>query len=413
MTEQIRTLQHTELSLREEFTDILHKAGVEAGVLEEQVEEGKQHKYRIQSTLELKKRLLDLDAIAQYPVEQTDFYFLYPNQSPDFTTESLCWREERRYVEYDAADQQAHQTVGQLIYKTNPHVKGSSHQRTVRRVYLHDEENQLQVLAKVKEIRKGNDFAPYAVSKRRTSYVLPLGPDMGKDSVVIHVDEDVQLSSRTNDSDYFTYHVGNFVEVTIPNSMPDKSELITSMIGIKGEPFDMPYIAKDAFINELHIARPNELSLNSERAEVLWLRTTNKPYYYDANRDEFVLGLDPIKVKRFNKHELVLVRKELEQICTDLDQNDGGRTLASRPSGKGSGSSTYERLTGHDGFINYPTMRSAFKTVELYRKRWQPTDRRIVFSRVIFADAEQSTGVFVHFVGTHTAYEGWLRRHAR
>lgn len=407
MAESASPKEKLDLSLEKEFTDIVEQAGLETGVLVEEVEEGTQHKYRVEDTTGLKDRLAALHAIPQAPVEQIDSYFLYPGQKPDFLTETLCWREERPLVDYSGTDLPDLKATGQLIYKTNPHRGDSDHKRTVRRVRLEDDEVQLEVLGKIAEIRKGNDFTPYKVSKRRTTYILPVDPET---SAVIHVDEDVQLIESTDDGD-MPYAVGSFVEITVPEQAADKTELVKNMTGITGESFDKPYIAKDAFIQRMHRSIPNVLRLFTSEAETAWLRTNYKPYYYDASRDGMVLGIDPDKLKDLDAHEQSLVQDEIQDICEAIDRTNDGLDLSSRPAGKGSGSTTYERFPGVHAFAKYPSIRAKFSSVMTYRKSWQPGNRRIIFSVVTLADAQQSHGIVLHYAGNHDDYEAWLKRH--
>lgn len=188
-------------------------------------------------------------------------------------------------------------------------------------------------------------------------------------------------------------------------------EKVKSFLGITSELFNVPYIAKEAFVHKLHRTKltPNKMFMDSAEAE--WLRSSHKPYYYDAARDEFIVGIDPVKVSQLDKNEQTEAHQQIIQICEDLDRSDGGAELPSRAAGGGSGSTTYERLVQHDGLKNYPTLRSRIQSAVLYRKRWQPSDKRIVFSRVAFNEDSNDVGLFVHFVGNHDKYESWLRRH--
>ena len=401
-----------ELSLGSEFTNIVEQLGIEGSVLHEAVEEGKQYKYQIDNPQAVKDRLTVLRAVqATGPVEQVDYYFLYPDQQPGFLTESLCWREERHFVDYSPSGELDVTATGQLIYKTNPHSDAANHTRNIRRIHVASEDMQLEVLSKIKDIRQGHDFAPYSVAKKRTTYLLPLQDSTAYDPVVIHIDEDVQLNDRSPDTGYAAQYVGNFLEITAANGQADVLEKVKNRLGITGEPFNVPYIAKAAFVHKLHRTKPspNKVLMNSVEAE--WLRSTHKPYYYDAARDEFVVGIDPVKISQLDRNEQVEAQQQIVQICEDLDRSDGGAELPSRAAGGGSGSTTYERLVQYDGLNNYSTLCSRIQSADLYRKRWQPGDKRIVFSRVAFSEDSNDVGLFVHFVGSHDAYEAWLRRH--
>ena len=160
--------------LATEFSEIVQQLGVESGVIQEDAEEDIQYKFHIDSPESIKQRLSELHAVqVKVPVEQVDYYFLYPGQKPSFLTESICWREEREFVDYNRLGENRNIPTGQLIYKTNPHTEGSDHTRRIRRIFVDNEDAQLAVLTKLKEVRKGHDFAPYSVAKRRTTYLLP------------------------------------------------------------------------------------------------------------------------------------------------------------------------------------------------------------------------------------------------
>ena len=231
--------------------------------------------------------------------------------------------------------------------------------------------------------------------------------------MLIHIDENVQLGDRSEESDYLVHPVGNFLEITVSNPETDQLRVAKDLLGIEGEPFDVPYIAKDAFLHRLYRTSYHPSRIQVISAETDWLRTRHKPYYYDASTNTYMVGIDPAKLGYLDKQSQIEARHQTVEICQDLDASNGGYDLPSRPSGKGTGSSTYERLTGHDGFKHYPTIRSNIRSATLYRKRWQPGDRRVVFSRVEFSGDPPREGLFIHFLGNHEAYSAWLSRHQK
>jgi hypothetical protein len=401
-----------ETALEKEFTNIVDSLGIEGSVLKEEAKENKQYKYQIDNPQAVKDRLLALGTMQSIgPLQQVDYYFLYPDQKPSYLTESLCWREERSFVDYAHADKPEPPAVGQLIYKTNPHSEDSDHGRSMRWLYVADEDTQWAVLTKIKEIRRGQDYTPYSVTKKRTTFMLPLNNSNQNDSVIIHLDENVQLTNRSTIKGNVTHPVGDFLEISIANNLADQLTVVTKLLGISGQPFNVPYIDKEAFINKLYKTKYQPNRIPTEPVELDWLKVIHKPYYYNATSDKFMVGIDPVIIGKLDINLHDEAESQVLQICQDLDRSHGGLDLPIRQSSSDSGSTTYERFPHHDGFRNYPTIRSLFKSAVLYRKRWQPGDRRIAFSRVQFSDNPQDVGIFIHLFSNHNMFEEWLQRH--
>lgn len=396
------------VSLESEFTDIVRSINMEGGVIAEKATDTRQYKYRIDDAQAYKARLAHLGAVMapEGLVEQTDYYFLYPGEKPHIDSDTLCWREEKGFVNYHETVPKDAPELGRLIIKTNPLGDDPHPSRLVRYATIEDEESQCRVLEKIHAIRNGSDFAPYRVSKKKTTYLLPI---QNGDPVIIDLDEQVELSNDAGTAS--PYYVGDFLKMKIPKDSSYLADTLRELLGVTGDAFDVPYIAQEAFVRRLHTSRPNSLSIDDSGMEHLWVGSLHRPYYYDAAQNKFMVGLDVSKLKGFDAHEKKQVQDEIEAICADLDASQGGENLPSRSGGNGGGSTTYERLTDHDGFIKHPSIRAAFESATLWRKRWQPADRRIVFSRVTFKGKSARTGILVHFVGSHEEYERWLRQH--
>jgi hypothetical protein len=333
-------------------------------------------------------------------VEQVDHYYLLPGDSPSYLTETLCWREQCPYVDYD--NELVGDDLGILVYKTS----GFSSGRTTRSLATSDAEKMFIILEKVKQIRQGVDATPYSVSKRRIVYSISGITD---EPVIINLDYDVVLGERTlmqnGEFDDVSDYAGNFVEITMPTGAEQQIDKIKQSLGIDGSPIDVPYIDKPRLTAMIHKVEPITVEVieNDE-----WSEFQYAPVYFDASDGaKFIRGIDP-KISRKHADSLV---EEVRNIIITLDRSHGGNDLKSTPGGKGGGASVYERYTEIDPFKRYPSLKECLNKVSVYRKK---CDGRSGMQIIIFSVAEfidGSKGTFIHYADDHDGYERWIANH--
>lgn len=406
MTEKNKQhLEHVK-TLEAEFDSIISSLNEQGVVVEQKITDTRQFKYLIKNSDSIKEKLESLGAILQNsgPISQTDYYFLYPNETPGPESNTLCWREKKRISDYANHIISETPEVCELVVKNGSPGNDPHPSRLVKRALISDENTQYQVLEKIHDIRRGNDFAPFTVDKIKTTYSLPVG---NNESVIFDIDEHVEITDKTNVQPY--RYVGNFLKIKVPKTMPRALESLKIMLNITGDSFDVPYIARDALTQTIDKIKPT--LLEEPKTETEWSGFKHVPCFYNPDNNTFITGIDPSKLKGFDKNEIDLIRAQIVQICADFDTSDGGEHLTSRKAGNGGGSTMYEKFTKNDGFINQPFIADHFTSATLWRKRWQPSDRRIVFSRVTFNDSPEHSGIFIHYIGSHDGYERWLERH--
>lgn len=370
----------------------------------------RQYKYRTEDAKKFKDILLSHGAIEdpKGPVQQGDHYLLQPSDERTANIDRLCWREERPYVDYSAAEGGAQKDalICKLVLATSSRQNDPNPDTTMRQIIIDDSETQSEALSLIYDMRQDDVYTPLVIDKKSTKYIFP----MSNGNAIIDVDENVQLIEKDRQ-----IPVGDFIRIKVPvNTTPDAVSALKVMLGISGDSFDVPYVASD-FAQEYHQSRPAVISRDEHDPERIWQKYSHAPYYYDASKDTFVIGPDPDKLKKFIGTERLQAIAEIEKICEDFTESDssGGNSSGplSRSSGKGSGSSTYEHFPHHDGFKKQSYIKSGLASHSLWRKKWNPGGKRIAFSRVAFKDDREKYGIIIHYMGDHDGYDRWLKRH--
>lgn len=376
-----------------------------------EIEKQKQYKYAIADSQQIKEFLLKLGAVRiSGPIDQFDEYYLMPGQTPSYTTEALCFRSEKPYVDYLSDTKTDTPDVYSLIYKTNPHYDGSNHNRLIKSITTSDEILALALIDDVHKIRNSS-LTPFTVAKTRTQYLYTLPGT--QESVHINVDEAVELGNLAEDGGMVKFPVGSFIELSSGELSDENLQSIRELLQLSEEPFNVPYIDKEKFVGKIVTTKMTEVNYIDGDKGVEWLSNTHKPLYYDATNQRFVVGIDPGKFTDYAGVQLETLMNEVHSICAKFDETNDGLEIKSSRASEGTGRSTYERLTAHDGFLHRQNLGQFIDTSVTWSKRVnQILGGRMIFSNVRLTDGKK--GIFIHYIGDHdTGYNSWLRRHIK
>ena len=295
-----------------------------------------QFKFHVSDATEVKNRLQTLGAVMVVgPVEQYDEYYLQEGHIPSFTTESLCLRTQKPYVDYRSSEPTSMPDTYSLIYKTNPHTSGSSHTRTVKSMSTHDGDVALGMIDAVHTISQHN-LTTSTVSKTRKQYLFTFPGT--EQTLHMNVDESVILGDRDTSGQLHTYPVGSYIELNPKGLKDSQLTSIVEFLQLDSHPYDVPYISKSEFIGKLVTLKQAAIEFapnNDSTAE--WLGSSNKPLYYDALKNEFIIGLDPDKIKNYRNDLLQKLLDEVHKICSTLDDTSDGVDIISHKGGKKAG----------------------------------------------------------------------------